>query len=79
LGPPHRCSDGLAVADGAWGPATEEDDAVNGLVDERLEGRGIVELRDRGAVPPRAEGEEKVEVLLRGYMLPEYDAKEWTC
>ena len=34
-----------------------------------------------GAVPPRAvgEGEVKVLLLLRGYMLPECDAKEGTC
>jgi len=32
-----------------------------------------------GAVPPRALGEEEVKVLLRGSMMPEYDAKEGTC
>jgi len=57
LAPPHRCSDCLTVADGGWGPATEEDEAVNGLVDECLEGWGIVELRDRrGPSPSRGRG-----------------------
>ena len=51
LAPPHRCSDGLAVADGGWGPATEGDEAVSGLVDERLGGRGIVDCAT-GAPPP---------------------------
>ena len=32
-----------------------------------------------GAVPPRAVGEVEVKVFLRGYMMPEYDAKEGTC
>ena len=32
-----------------------------------------------GAVPPRAVGEGEVKVLLRGYIVPEYDAKEGTC
>jgi len=53
---PHRSSDGLAVTDGAWGPATEEDEAVVGLVDERFGGWGFVELRDRRVPPPPSWG-----------------------
>jgi len=73
VAPPHRNSDGLAVADGAGGGATEEDEAVGGLKAGALLSCAI------GADPPRAVEEEEVEVLLRGYVLPECDAKEGTC
>jgi len=46
-------------------------------VDKRFIGRGVVELRNR-RVPPRAAGEGEVEVLFRGYLMPEYDAGEGT-
>jgi len=72
LAPPHRSSDGLAVADGTWGPATEEDEAVSGLIDKHLENGALLSCAT-GASPSAREG---VKVLFREYMKPEYDAQE---
>ena len=47
LAPPQRCSDGLAVADGGWGPETEGDEAWKA---------GELLNCATGAVPPPSRG-----------------------
>jgi len=68
----------LVVAEGAWGLATEKDEAVDVWLTNALKAGALLSCAI-GADPPRAVEEEEVEVLLRGYVLPECDAKESTC